>query len=249
MGLSVGFYRVQSWTRNKLIIGGILATLPHSAVYADMVDDLDLIDNNKPKVEEKTPEPPPKEKQPDKTSKPVEDPKGPSSGPKKGEKKAKPIKADIEDGQRKKLPIQIKSDGDATYSKNGGTVHLIKNVRISQGNLFFRSDEAKAFFIDVDGEKLVDKVEIFGNVRVAKHAVDPKKIVKASGNRAFFYNSQRKVILIGNARLWQGGHLIKGKQITYDVDTGIVKVNQAEGVVQPREATKAKEKKKTRKNP
>ena len=137
--------------------------------------------------------------------------------------------------ERKNLPIKLKSDGQATYSKNGGIVELEENVSVSQGNLSFRSDRAKAYFIEVNGENIVDKVEIFGNVRVTKNTINPADKVKATGNRAYFFNSKRTVTLIGNARLWQGGHLIKGTQITYDLDTGIVKVDRAEGIVNPKD--------------
>ena len=38
-----------------------------------------------------------------------------------------------------------------------------------------------------------------------------------------------------NARLWKGGHLIKGKKIIYDLNSGMISVDEARGVVQPGE--------------
>ena len=57
----------------------------------------------------------------------------------------------------------------------------------------------------------------------------------AHGDKAVFYNAQQKVKLIGNARLYRGGDLMKGSKITYDIQTGMVIVDKAQGVVQPEE--------------
>lgn len=146
-----------------------------------------------------------------------------------GKKKKKPQT----DAERKKLPIELKSDGEAVYSRNGGTLHVVDNVRISQGNLFFRSDQAKAFFVYIDGERVADKVEILGNVKFAQYSDDPAENVKASGDKAIYLNGVGIVTLIGNARLWQGGHLIRGRQISYEVATGVIKIDQAQGIMQP----------------
>lgn len=201
------------------------------SLFADMVDDFEDLEDVK------TVKPPTKKvdesKKEQSTNLPMGGTKSKSpltSSPKKPKKAQRK-----DDEERKNLPIKLKSDGQATYSKNGGIVELEENVSVSQGNLSFRSDRAKAYFIEVNGENIVDKVEIFGNVRVTKNTINPADKVKATGNRAYFFNSKRTVTLIGNARLWQGGHLIKGTQITYDLDTGIVKVDRAEGIVNPKD--------------
>ena len=201
------------------------------SLSADMVDDFEDIEDVKPV--KSLPKKVDKSQKEQSIPLPKLDTK-PNSPLTSSSKKSKKAKGK-DDEERKKLPIKLKSDGQATYSKNGGIVELEENVSVSQGNLSFRSDRAKAYFIDVNGENIVDKVEIFGNVRVTKNTINPAEKVKATGNRAYFFNSKRTVTLIGNARLWQGGHLIKGTQITYDLDTGIVKVDRAEGIVNPKD--------------
>lgn len=197
----------------------------------EIIDDLDTLIDPKPEPKKKIEKEPEKAAPEDKSEeKPKESKKAPSK---------KTSKKKMSDEERQKLPIKLKSDGQLTYSRGGKIAHLVKNVRVSQGNLSFRSDEAKAYFVEIDGENVAEKVEIFGNVRFAKYEADPRENIKASGNRALFLNRQRKVTLIGNARLWQGGHLIKGKQITYDIQTGIIKVDRAEGVLQPEEQNHA----------
>ena len=221
---------------NKFAVyASIFFLLISAKTYGDLIDDLESIkDESEVQPAEKD------EKNPSPDSK-IIDPfiKKKNSTIKKPSSGKKPKNSDA---SRRRLPISLRSDGQATYTKNGGVVKLNKNVRISQGNLFFRSDRATAFFIDKLGQKIVDKVEIFGNVRLSKTSSDPKEKVKASGNRAYFFNSKRSATLIGNARLWQGGHLIKGTQITYDLDSGIVKVDRAEGLLQPEGGKNSKSK-------
>lgn len=209
----------------KLLAGFLIVFLSERAV-GDIINDLDEISDQKkqtaPKSQEK-----PKDLTTEKAEKPSRDNK------KKSAVKKKPSGKTQSDDERRKQPIHLKSDREAIYSRHSGVVHLVENVRISQGNLFFRADEAKAYFVEVGDESVVEKVEIYGNVRIAKYSPDPTENIKASGKRAIFLNSIGLVTLIGNARLWQGGHLIKGKQITYELSSGIIKVDRAEGILQP----------------
>lgn len=132
-------------------------------------------------------------------------------------------------------PIRLKSDGKSTYTKNGRLIQLNENVVISQDQLRLQADDAKVHLAEEGADNNVEKVEINGNVRVSNFSDIPEEKVSARGDRAFFINKNRTITLVGNARLWKGGHLIKGKQITYDVDTGVITVDKAEGVVKPEE--------------
>ncbi len=228
---SISCFRISS----RLLLGAIMGLISPHAI-ADMVDDLSQIREDT----KKAPPPETDEKpQQGKAGKAKSKDSGTGSGSKTDKEKTssqtprKSKASKVSDEDRKKLPILLKSDGEATYTKDGGVVHLERNVRITQGDLFFRADEALAYFISVNGQDVVDRVEINGNVRITKDAPDPTESVKATGNRAFFHNNESIVRLEGDARLWQGGHLIKGNNITYDLRTSIVKVDRAEGVVQP----------------
>ena len=64
---------------------------------------------------------------------------------------------------------------------------------------------------------------------------DPQKKAKSTSNEAVFYNKERKVVLRGNPQLIRtGGDIVKGKEITYELDTGWVRVEHVEGVLQPK---------------
>ena len=204
--------------------------LPGPVLLADLIDDPAELE-----------QPVTPKKAPQKPVRPAPEPPSADSG--KKAPATKPTKASppakTEPRQKRKsgpdernLPIHLKSEGQSTYSRNGRLIHLVKNVKISQGSLRFRADEARVFLAPEDStEESVEKVEIDGNVRVFKNHVNPAEKMKASGDKALFFNSRRKVVLVGNARLWQGGQLIKGKQITYDLETTLITVDRAESVL------------------
>lgn len=138
---------------------------------------------------------------------------------------------------RSKAPIELKSQGQTTYARNGGLIQLREDVVITQADLRLQSDEAKIYLNETSEENDVEKVEVYGQVKMTKFDEIPSERVTARGERAVFFNSRQKVELIGNARLWKGGHLIRGKKITYDIPTGMITVDQAVGVVRPEEGT------------
>lgn len=216
------------------LLAAVLSAVIAGPAYSDLldVDDLDTQKNEPkpvPQKEEASPKPPVKDE---------------TSAPKKGVGSQKKPASKKSAQPASKEPIRLKSEGRSTYSRDGGTIHLVKNVVITQAELRFQADEAKVHLNQErqNEEDNVDKVEVIGNVQIAKFSEDPNEKLTAKGERAFFYNEKRKVVLIGNARLWRGGHLIKGKQISYDLDTGMITVDRAEGVVKPGESKNDKPK-------
>lgn len=205
-----------------------LSMFAASAAFADLTDVDDLDGKAEPKpADVKKPSSP--EEEITKEDKPPPQPK------RKEPAKRKPAPKKNE----KREPIRIKSDGKSTYSRNGGLIHLERNVVITQGDLRFQADEARVF-VRENGptDDNIEKVEVIGNVNVTKFSDDPAEKMSAKGERAFFYNDKRKVTLVGNARLWKGGHLFKGREISYDLDKDEITVDKAEGVLRPGETKK-----------
>jgi lipopolysaccharide transport protein LptA len=93
------------------------------------------------------------------------------------------------------------------------------------------SKKAKVYFKQKTSE--ITKVVAVGDVRLQKHDPSLNKTVRAQGDEATFYNLEQRVIVRGNARLWRGPDLMRGRQINYDLKTGTVTIEQVEGVVQP----------------
>lgn len=151
-------------------------------------------------------------------------PKGSVKGSKKGGK--------AED----KEPIFWNGDG-LQVDKEQGLIDLEKNVVVTQGDFHLEADHARVFMNKATQE--VNRIVATGNVRMTKIDPETKQEVKSQSNEATFYNADKKVILKGDAKLWRGADMaVKGKQISYELDTGLVKAEKVEGVVQ-QEAAKA----------
>lgn len=145
----------------------------------------------------------------------------------------KPLRGKTKE-QRKKAPIHLKSDGTTTYSQDKLTVILQKNVMITQDNLRLQSDEAKVQFLPKNSADSGVKTAILdGKVSIARYSSDPSERMNAKSDKATFDNVQQLVTLDGNARLWREGDLVKGERIVYDLTTGMIKIEKAQGVVQP----------------
>lgn len=221
---------------NRILVSTIclgLLTLLSSFAYAELIESLD--DLNKAEVERLSPLPQKeivKEKSeplPLRTKKKTNKSINPAKG---SSKKSKNTSAALNT-----QPIKLQSDGNTTYSRDGGTILMRENVIITQGNLRMQSDQANVFFDpskkQENGEK-VSRVEIEGHVKVSRFSEDPSERITAHGDRAIFLNASQKVRLVGRARLFKGGHLIKGREIVYDLQSGLITVDEARGVVQPR---------------
>lgn len=134
-----------------------------------------------------------------------------------------------EDEDRKQ-PVKWKSKG-LRATKEKGVMELSEDVVVTQGELQLKANHAKVFYDDKLDE--VSKVVVTGNVKINKNSADPKERISGAGNEGVFYNSERKVILRGNAQLIRGDDVLRGKQITYELDTGWISVDNVEGVMQP----------------
>ncbi len=168
------------------------------------------------------PKPQVKNKADEKTEDKAEDRTDDKAGGKvRGEKRHKPVK---------RTPIQFESKSLQAV-KDQSRVVLQEDVLITQGDFRLQADEATIYFDKKTREAM--KVIASGRVKAFKSDVELKQRVKAECNEAVFYNQERKMVLRGNAKLWRGEDLVRGKQITYELDTGWIKADRVEGVVQP----------------
>lgn len=129
-----------------------------------------------------------------------------------------------------KHPVKLKSLG-LRAQKNGGIVELQKEVVITQGPLSLNADFSKVFLDAKTNEVISANAE--GNVKMNKISSDPTEVIKATAKNAVFLNKERKVILTGDAKLWRGGNLLKGRKIVYDLASGWITFDRAEGIMQP----------------
>lgn len=203
----------------------LILFLGSSQSIADIIDDIEDLDSS-PTVVQPPAKEPPLLLEP---QKPAEKP-----GPKLVPQNAEPKKSPKEAGA--KHPINLRSEGRSTYTKDGGLMILRENVVITQDQLRLQAHEARITVNQESRDAPVERVEISGQVKVSKFSDDPKERVIGHGDTAVFENSKQTVRLVGNARLFKGGHLIRGKEIVYDVQSGLITVDEAQGVVQPQES-------------
>jgi lipopolysaccharide transport protein LptA len=130
----------------------------------------------------------------------------------------------------KKQPIRLKSKG-LKAQKDGGIVELLDDVLIVQGDLKLQSDYAKVFFDEKSNE--VSKAEAQGRVIVQRDSSLPHEKMTAKADKALFLNDERRIIFTGNASVNRNGSILKGKKIFYDMKTGWITFEGAEGLMQP----------------
>ncbi len=224
--------------RNKILIILVFFSLGLNS-YADLLDSFD--DNSKNLDEEILPnvneqievQPSPKNTKAvyEKESNKQHDP-GLVNSSHVSEKKAaknKSEKAKAKNGE-KRPPVHFKSLG-LTGDKDKNEFQLHKDVLVTQGDLRLESNEARVLLND--GSREVDKVFAEGNVKIVKKDESSGKLIRANGDKADFDNGRQEITLRGNAHIHKGDDVISGSLVTYNLKTGIIKVEKVKGIVSP----------------
>jgi lipopolysaccharide export system protein LptA len=115
-------------------------------------------------------------------------------------------------GQRdSNAPIYISSDSFQA-DLNGKSGMWTGNVMVTQGDVKMRSNQVRV--ATVDGK--MDKVFASGNV-----VVDSPKSGTATGDNGVYSVGPRTVLMTGNVVLKKGKDVIKGSQLTVNLNTGL----------------------------
>jgi len=143
-------------------------------------------------------------------------------------------------------PIHIEADRMVSQEQENSVV-FIGNVDASQGKITIRSDEMTVYYSQADKTKpksqssQVKKLICKGNVEVTQDDW------LGTGKRMDYFAKDRKVILTGDAKAWQGQNMVAGKTIIYYLDEkrSIVEQDQAKpervkAVIHPESDTKKK---------
>jgi len=122
-------------------------------------------------------------------------------------------------------PINVEADHMTSTEKNSSVV-FTGNVDAKQGDVRIRSDEMTVFYTkagsaDNKNEKeskkvtqQVEKLVCVGNVEVTRQEW------LGTGKEMVYLAKERQVILIGNAKAWQGQNVVSGGKIIYYLDEG-----------------------------
>ena len=116
-------------------------------------------------------------------------------------------------------PIHIEADRMVSQEQDNSVI-FIGNVDASQGELLIRTDEMTVYYVQDDNSEVkkgtseVNKLICKGNVQISQGDW------LGTGHRMDYYAQDRKIILSGEAKGWQGQNMVAGKTITYFLDEG-----------------------------
>lgn len=123
-------------------------------------------------------------------------------------------------------PINIEADRMVSQ-EDKNTVIFTGNVEASQGAITIRTDEMTVLYAQdtagSDASKQNNKVKklvCVGNVEVQQEDW------LGTGARMDYFADERKIILSGDAKAWQGKNMVSGKTIVYYLDEKRSEVEQ-----------------------
>ncbi len=112
------------------------------------------------------------------------------------------------------LPIHIKSDKMEALDKDGKVIFLGK-VTATRGDLIIKADRLEVFYKVSEkdkrragGKRFVKKLVATGHVKI----IEGKRT--GTAEKAVYDKVNNKIILIGNAQVWEGPNRISGAKIT-----------------------------------
>ena len=149
--------------------------------------------------------------------------------PKTPERRGKPGEAAGKKSAAKS-PVHFESNG-LKGLREKGMVELVQQVIVTQEDMKLESDFAQVFFDEASHE--VVKVLAQGRVRINGVDQNSGEKFRALADKAVFLNSERTVVLDGNAKLWRGDDsVIRSRKITYEMGTGWIRADRVAGEVQ-----------------
>ncbi len=112
--------------------------------------------------------------------------------------------------------IRITSDKMEAYDEKG-TVVFIGNVIAKKGNLTIYADRLEVFYgqkrtADNKKKRILKKIVVKGHLKI----VQGRR--KATAKEAIYYKPQEKIVLLKNAKVWDGPNSIKGDKIVLYVN-------------------------------
>ena len=119
-------------------------------------------------------------------------------------------------------PIQVEADHMSSTEKSN-TVLFKGNVDAKQKDVRIRSNEMTVYYTpaakaggkkDTKTSQQVEKLICTGNVEISKQEW------LGTSNRMIYLAKERQVILIDNAKAYQGQNMVSGEKIIYYLDEG-----------------------------
>ena len=129
-------------------------------------------------------------------------------------------------------PINIEANRMVSQ-ENDNSVVFIGNVEAKQGKLNIRTDEMTDIYTESKGGKDNTTTTQMDRLICKKHVKLTQEDWLGTGDRMDYFAKERKVVLTGNAKAWQGPNMVSGKTIIYYLD-------EKRSVVEQDESTKGR---------
>jgi lipopolysaccharide export system protein LptA len=135
-------------------------------------------------------------------------PKAPEATPKAAETKPAPTAkaGERKTGQRSNAPIVIDADKMEAMKKDG-LVIFTGNVVAKQDNSTQTADRMEVY-LDDKGERVL-RIISTGNVKIVT-----EDCRTGTARRAEYYDDDQRLLLLGNAKVWQQENVVTGERIT-----------------------------------
>lgn len=120
-----------------------------------------------------------------------------------------------------KPPIHVEADRMVSL-KNDNAVLFTGNVDAKQGQLTIRSAEMTVYYLSNEEkakqpqseERSLKKLFASGNVEIQNDGMT------GTGDKMEYYEAERKMILIGNSKVWENNNLVTGHTVVVFLDQG-----------------------------
>ncbi|MBF0274987.1 MAG: lipopolysaccharide transport periplasmic protein LptA [Nitrospinae bacterium] len=120
--------------------------------------------------------------------------------------------------ENENIPINITSDRLISDNKSK-LITFVGNVKATRDDMVINSDR-----IEIkrdDSGKGIDLIVARGNVKVNMNEK------YATGEKAVYYEKEKKIVLTGNPRSWEGKNVIVGNEMIFFIDEDKVVVKQS----------------------
>jgi lipopolysaccharide export system protein LptA len=116
------------------------------------------------------------------------------------------------------VPIHIEADRMESINEKN-TVYFSGNVDAKQGELIIRSDEMTVYYLSSEEQKnkenrRLKKLFATGHVEIENEGW------VATGDNMEYFETERKVLLTGNTKVWQDNNLVTGDSVLLYLDEG-----------------------------
>ncbi len=114
-------------------------------------------------------------------------------------------------------PIHIEADRMISQEQDNSVV-FIGNVDAKQGGITIRAEEMTVYYTQDDKKKNNNSSSQVKRLICKKNVEITQDDWLGTGNRMDYLAKDRKVILSGDAKAWQGQNMVSGKTIIYYLD-------------------------------